>query len=167
MIENEVTVPTATTSPEAQLPEDTAIAEANTEDMSEATAPEASAPDTDAHEASGTDYEALAREDLEVLRREFVHLGAMQSLAELDNPERYGELRDLGLSPREAYLATAMPKKEKISTYDNRSHLRSSVPKSHGGRVDAMSMAELREARELFAGMSDSEIVRLYKKVNS
>ena len=113
------------------------------------------------------DYEALAREDLEVLRGEFSDLEGVSSLAELDNPVRYGELRDLGLSPREAYLATAMPKREKARPYDNRSHLRSSVPKSHGGRVDTMSVGELREARELFEGMSDAEIVRLYKKVNS
>lgn len=120
-----------------------------------------------ADEESAIDYEALAREDLEVLRGEFSDLEGISSLAELDNPVRYGELRDLGLSPREAYLATAMPKREKARPYDNRSHLRSSVPKSHGGRVDTMSVGELREARELFEGMSDAEIVRLYKKVNS
>ena len=116
---------------------------------------------------SAIDYEALAREDLEILRGEFSDLEGVSSLAELDNPIRYGELRDLGLSPREAYLATAMPKRERARAYDNRSHLRSSVPKSHGGRVDTMRVDELREARELFEGMSDAEIVRLYKKVNS
>ena len=113
------------------------------------------------------DYEALEKEDLEALKEEFPHLRSLHSVIELDNPERYAKLRDLGLSAREAYLATTNPKKEKPVTYDNRSHLHSTVPKSHGGRVDAMSIGELHEARELFAGMSDSEIIRLYKKVNS
>lgn len=115
---------------------------------------------------TGIDYEALAKEDLETLKREFPALHDLTTLLELEQPERYGELRDLGLSPREAYLATNTQRSERRS-YDNRSHLHSSVPKSHGGRVDAMSINELREARELFSGMSDSEIVRLYKKVNS
>ena len=114
-----------------------------------------------------TDYEALAKADLIALSEEFPSLRSISSILELDNPERYAQLRDLGLSPREAYLATATRKPEKGIKYDNRSHLHSSVPKSHGGRVDAMSIGELREARDLFSGMSDSEIVRLYKKVNS
>ena len=113
------------------------------------------------------DYEALAREDVSSLKREFAELSALSSILELDNPTRYGELRDLGLSPREAYLATRTRGKEKTVVYDNRSHLRSAIPKSHGGGIDTMGIGELREARELFAGMSDAEIIRLYKKVNS
>ncbi len=143
---------------------DTLTVEAPEEDV---TASEVEEKTAEIVEEALPDYATIAKEDLQALKGEFPELEGLASLLELDNPERYGELRDLGLSPREAYLASSLPKREKTIPYDNRSHLRSSVPKSHGGRVDAMSISELREARELFAGMSDAEIVRLYKKVNS
>ena len=113
------------------------------------------------------DYSILEQEDLDALKAEFPSLREITSVIELDNPTRYAQLRDLGLSAREAYLATAAQKKERTEAYDNRSHLHSSVPKSHGGRTDVMSIGELQSARELFMGLSDNEIVRLYKKVNS
>ena len=156
MIENEQDLTQNSNSEEELIPpliEDSALEAESTEEAEERDEPK-------------IDYETLAKEDLETLKREFPALSAITSLLELEQPERYGELRDLGLSPREAYLATNTLRSEKRS-YDNRSHLHSTVPKSHGGRVDAMSISELREVRELFSGMSDSEIVRLYKKVNS
>ena len=79
----------------------------------------------------------------------------------LCNIERYRELRALGLSVEEAYRATA----KKRPATDNRAHLSVSVggggvPTSHG-----ISEPELRSAREIFSGMSDAEIRRLYKRV--
>ena len=91
----------------------------------------------------------------------------MTSLSELENPARYGALRELGLTAREAYLATTTPKAPISHTYDNRSHLRSSVPRTHGAVGEQMSVNEMRAARELFSDLSDSEIVKLYKKVHA
>lgn len=48
---------------------------------------------------------------------------------------------------------------------DTRAHLTSSVPRTAASPKQLMTPAELREARELFSGLSDSEINRLYKKV--
>ncbi len=84
-----------------------------------------------------------------------------ENAAELCNLERYRELRALGLNVDEAYRATA----KKRSATDNRAHLSVSVggggaPMSHG-----ISEPELRSAREIFSGMSDAEIRRLYKRV--
>ena len=129
-------------------------------------APSEEAPRDVADEPSGggVDYEALAREDLLALQREFPSLLSLRSVAELPNPTRYGALRDLGLSPREAYLAVGG---EIRKTRDNRSHLHSSVPRTRAGVHGEMSAAELESARNLFGDLSDAEICKLYQKVKA
>lgn len=111
--------------------------------------------------ASPIDYEALAREDAEILASTFPSLRGITSVAELKNPLRYAALRDLGLSPKEAYLATCEP----TAAYDNRSHLFSTAQGKRGSAETQMTRSELEAARELFAGLSDREIHSLYKKV--
>lgn len=111
-----------------------------------------------------TDYAALASEDLSRLRKEFPELSSLGDLTELEDPVRYGALRELGLTPREAYLATTTPRP--LPRYDNRSHLRSAIPRTVTAREDGMSEGELLQARDLFTGLSDSELHRLYQKVN-
>ena len=108
------------------------------------------------------DYEALIKADLEVLRNSIPGLEDIEDISELENPVRYGALRDLGLNPVEAYRATTSERK---THSDNRSHLRSSVPKSVHTNTSEMSYRELALAREIFSGVSDAEIQRLYKKV--
>lgn len=108
------------------------------------------------------DYEALAEKDIEELRREFHEARELRSITELDNPVRFAELREMGLSPREAYLATQKTK----ARHDNRSHLVGSMPSVRGGRAASMTQSELYQAREIFSGMSDTEIQALYKKVS-
>ncbi len=108
------------------------------------------------------DYGEIEKQDLEELRTLFPHLKDIESITELQNPFRYAALRDLGLTPREAYMATNEP----IHRYDNRSHLRSSVPKGANAPSGILSSSELEAARELFSGLSDREIQKLYKKVS-
>ena len=108
------------------------------------------------------DYEKLAREDMKELISLFPYLSEKESIYELSNPLRYAALRDLGLSPKEAYLATCEP----VVRYDNRSHLRSAVPRAAGAASDMLGAKELEAARELFSGLSDREIQKLYKKVS-
>ena len=69
--------------------------------------PEAEKEPPAKQDAVQTDYAAVAREDLRALKAEFPELAAIGSITELNAPLRYAELRDLGASPREAYLATA------------------------------------------------------------
>ncbi len=113
-------------------------------------------------DAPVVDYAELAREDMRELIAIFPHLRGKESVAELDNPLRYAALRDLGLTPKEAYLATNGYNKG----YDNRSHLQSAVPKPAAASCDMLDARGLEAARELFAGLSDREIQRLYKKVS-
>ena len=105
------------------------------------------------------DYSAVVLEDLKILREEFAELASISDICELNNPLRYAALRDLGLSPVEAYLATAKRVKK-----DNRSHLvatRTVSVEKNG----AMSDSELAAAREIFSGISDRELRKLYKRV--
>ena len=117
--------------------------------------------DTPEDEKEAIDYRALAESDFAQLQELFPELRAKKSIAELSNPLRYAALRDLGLSPKEAYLATEEPHRR----YDNRSHLKSAVPGSAGASEIYLSGGELEAARELFSGLSDREIQKLYKKV--
>ena len=107
------------------------------------------------------DYESLMREDLAELKREFSELGDIDSITELSNPLRYAALRDLGLSPKEAYMATT-PRKPLA---DNRSHLSAAVGKSASRPSVSIPPAQLRMARDLFRDMSDAEINALYRRV--
>lgn len=108
----------------------------------------------------GVDYGALIESDLNTLRSQFPELGGINDITELNNPLRYAALRDLGLTPEEAYLATA-----KRRAQDTRAHLRSAHGRNAATPLGMMSQHEMSAARDLFPGLSDAEIQRLYKKV--
>ena len=107
------------------------------------------------------DYAAVLGADIEELKATFPELGGMQNIDELADPVRFGALRDLGLTAKEAYLASGGKKR----SYDNRTHLISSVPGGARSAVDGISRVELDMARDIFGSMSESEIQKLYRKV--
>lgn len=113
-------------------------------------------------EESKIDYEQLVREDVLALAGEFPELRELRDVTELPDPLRYAALRDLGLTPAEAYLATSAKKRRA----DNRSHLYA-VRTVTASRKGAMSEAELAAAREIFVGVPDSQIRHLYKRVTN
>ena len=76
---------------------------------------------------------------------------------------RYADLRALGLTPKEAYLATSEMRK----VQDTRMHLVTSMPRAAKSPVTGMSRREMEIARTLFDGISDEEIKRLYSKVKA
>ena len=109
-----------------------------------------------------TDYEKLIEEDLAALVAEFPELQGIRCVTDLDNPIRYAALRDLGLSPREAYLATCARRIFR----DNRSHLKGTVPRAASLPRGTISETELNEARRIFPDLSDMDIRKLYRKVS-
>ena len=112
------------------------------------------------------DFAALAARDLSALCEAFPELTGMASLAELPEPERYGELREAGLSPIEAFCASHH-KILMARRTDNRAHLSPSVGRTAstaGGRISA---AALSDARDLFPSLSDREIEALYRRVST
>ena len=106
--------------------------------------------------------ESQIEDDMEELKKQFPELSGISRITELENPLRYGALRDLGLSPSEAYLATHGRKR--IS--DNRYHLFAS-PAISASAHGAISEKEMEAARDIFPDISDKEIRKLYKKVTS
>lgn len=117
------------------------------------------ATETDAM-GDAEDYVALAEADLAVLREKFPAARGLRTLSEMPGAVRFAELRELGLSPEEAYLAT-----RPASEYrpDNRAHLISSAPR-HAAPAATMSASEMRAARELFGNLSDQEIDSLFRR---
>ncbi|MBO5907170.1 MAG: hypothetical protein J6Q85_03355 [Clostridia bacterium] len=113
--------------------------------------------DVAASEESGT--RATFEGDLAALVSEFPELSARLSDGFV-NTERYSKLRSLGLTPTEAYLATA-----RTHTKNNRSHLTSSVPAGAKSPSCGMSKREMETAKYLFGDLSEREIVALYNKV--
>lgn len=120
-------------------------------------------PTNDSADGPAVDYAAIAAADLVELKEQFPELSEYEDITEIDNPLRYAALRDLGLTPREAYLAT----NERHRRIDNRAHLSTAVPKGAGVPRGGMSREELYRARELFGNMSDAELHSLYRKVNA
>jgi hypothetical protein len=115
----------------------------------------------DAYEsADEIDYEALIASDIAQLKAEFPELSGIEDVTDLHNPLRYAALRDLGLSPAEAYLATA-----KRSAQDTRSHLKSAHGRNAVTQMGMMTQRELAAARDLFPDLSDSQLQQLYKRV--
>ena len=122
-------------------------------------------PDTAADEdtedlQSEPSVNEMLMDDLAELKEEFCELQGINDIAELHNPTRYAALRDLGLTPKEAYLATSVAKKA-----DTRSHLRGGVPHIAKSPVSSMTRREWQIARALFEDMTDSDIEKLYRKV--
>ena len=128
---------------------------------SEPSVEEASEPKDAEGAEEFVDYGALATRDIEEIHAHFPDSRHIKTVHALDNPERFAELRDLGLSAYEAYLATQSQRRVR----DNRAHLKGSVPRGASGPAISMSIGELDSMRDVFGTLSDSEIQSLYKRV--
>lgn len=155
---------------EKEMTEVQAPSEADTEAIAPITAEDEKAETEPENEQEKTSpesdedfYQALIEKDLEELRLAFPEARNITDITELENPLRYAHLRDLGLSASEAYLATS-PKRQRT---DTRAHLTSAVSRIAASPKNSMTRRELDSAREIFSGMSDSEIQNLYKKVTT
>ncbi len=145
------TLPTDTVLPEEEIPP-TADAEADnaSEDESGARAP-------------SVDLAALAAADLSEIKRLSPVYAEAESLCELPFAHRFAELRELGLSVREA-LAAAAPR---LSPENGKAHLRPSVGVGRTRPAGTMSAEELAEARALFRDLDERAIHALYRKVTT
>ena len=112
-------------------------------------------------EEEPVDYEQLAAEDLAEIKRLDPSYAPASHLGELPFARRFAELRDLGLSVKEA-LAAAAPRFER---QDGKTHLRAVAPR--GARIPegTLDRDRMKEAKQLFAGLSEQEINALYRRV--
>lgn len=114
-------------------------------------------------EYAEVDYRELIDADIKALKASFPELSELSDISELEDPMRYGALRDLGLTPEEAYRATTT--RARVQKNDNRAHLRSSAPRAASSPTSNMSYREMEIAKSIFSDISDAEIQRLYRKV--
>ncbi len=112
--------------------------------------------------AEPIDYAKMAEQDLLAVRRLCPALSELESLSELPSAERFGELRELGLSVAEALGALGLT----AAKHDTRSHLRASVPRRLGDAGVRMTPSELEIAKRLFPRLGEREITRLYRRVS-
>ena len=118
------------------------------------------------------EFEKKKRADLSEVQALYPETKQYGDIENIPNFRRFAELRDMGLSPKEAYIA-ANPDAARESVAaavkqgalnDTKKHLRSSVPKGAKDGSVRMSRGDLAEWRELFPGKSDKEIVALYRQ---
>ncbi len=125
-------------------------------------------PSEAGEEAESTDerFARTEREDLAVLSEALPELASLTSLSALSSPTRYGELRELGLSPVEAYLATE-GRHALGRTQDSRAHLVGSIGRTASTAGSRIGSAELSAARDLFPSLTDGEIEALWRRVET
>ena len=124
-------------------------------------------------QGAAVDYASMATADIAELGRLYPSLG-ITDLRQIDNPGRYGALREMGLSVEEAFLATnadrvhAHSSGTTVHRADGKAHIRGDMPAKGASATDGftLSASQMRDARELFPGMSDKEIIALYKSVS-
>lgn len=119
-----------------------------------------------------TEFERMATADLAVLKQEFPELKDVKHISEIPNFKRFGECRDKGLSPKEAFSAanpdgiraSVAKATRREALNDTKSHLRSNVPSSAKDDAIAIPKRELAEWREMFPHLSEKELKALYRK---
>lgn len=133
------------------------------------------APESDAEresekneeEESPEDFEARANEDLAELCRLYPALG-ITSLRDLNNAKRFGELREKGLSVREAFYATnadmLMQRAEATGAAraNGKAHLGGVKGKASTGEGSAMTGADRALMREFFGDDAPSSEIEKY-----
>ena len=120
-------------------------------------------------------FEETIRQDLAEIHAAYPETKAYKSVREFPQLERFAQLRDAGLSAKEAYIASHPDSvRASVATAarqqarnEGKSHLHSSVPKGARDRSVVISKKQLAEYRELFPEKSDKEIIALYKQASS
>jgi hypothetical protein len=116
--------------------------------------------------------EKMVQSDLNELHNLFPETKSIAKFESIPNCKRYAELRDLGLSVKEAYTAAnpdarreAIANSVKQQTINaSKSHLKSNVPIASKDTSIKITRGEMAQMKELFPEKSYKELVALYKK---
>lgn len=122
-----------------------------------------------------TKFNAKIAADLAEVQAAYPDAKAYASVNDFPNFKEFGRLRDLGLSPKQAYIAShpdavrqnvaAATRQQSLN--DTKKHLKPAVSKASRDNTITMTKKELAECRDLFPGMSDKEIMKLYRDTKS
>ena len=116
--------------------------------------------------------EKMVQSDLNELHTLFPETKNVLKFENIPNCRRYAELRDKGLSVKEAYSAAnpdgrrdAIASSVKQQTINaSKSHLKSNVPIASKDTSVKITRGEMAQMRDLFTDKSDKELIALYKK---
>lgn len=118
-------------------------------------------------------FENLKKADLAALHAAYPETAALDDVEKMDNFRRFAELRDAGLSVKEAYAA-ANPEAMRKSAAERgkrlagtKAHIKSAAPKGAAGESTDMPPREMARWREMFPGYTDKQIKELFKRANS
>lgn len=120
-------------------------------------------------------YEQMKASDLAAIHAEYPETKKYKSVEEFPNFKRFGELRDGGASPGEAFIASHSKQVQSFASgvgrqkalNESKNHLRSVVPKASEDKSVKMSPGELETYREMFPDKSDKEILSLYRRAKT
>lgn len=118
-------------------------------------------------------FENLKKADLAELHATYPETAELDDVEKMENFRRFAELRDKGLSAKEAYAA-ANPEAMRKSAAERgkrlagtKAHIKSAAPKGVAGESTDMPPREIARWREMFPGYTDKQIKELFKRANS
>ena len=119
-------------------------------------------------------FEAKMAADLAEVHAAYPSTRGYTSVKQLPNFSEFARLRDLGVSPKQAYIAAnpdavtaaAAESARQRSMNDGKGHLKPAVRKSSKDNSLALSKKDMAMYRDAFPNLSDKEILALYKQAN-
>jgi hypothetical protein len=118
------------------------------------------------------EFEKKMKADLAEVHAAYPETRAYDSVTKFPNFAKFGQFRDKGLSPKEAYIAanpdtvraSVATATKRQSLNETKSHLKPVVSKQSKDNSVTITKKEMAEYRELFPNMSDKEIMSLYRQ---
>lgn len=119
-------------------------------------------------------FEAKMAADLAEVHAAYPSTRGYTSVKQLPNFSEFARLRDLGVSPKQAYIAAnpdavtaaAAESARQRSMNDGKGHLKPAVRKSSNDTSLVLSKKDMAMYRDAFPDLSDKEILALYKQAN-
>ncbi len=119
-------------------------------------------------------FEAKMAADLAEVHAAYPSTRGYTSVKQLPNFSEFARLRDLGVSPKQAYIAAnpdavtaaAAESARQRSMNDGKGHLKPAVRKSSKDTSLVLSKKDMAMYRDTFPELSDKEIMALYKQAN-
>lgn len=119
-------------------------------------------------------FEAKMAADLAEVHAAYPSTRGYTSVKQLPNFSEFARLRDLGVSPKQAYIAAnpdavtaaAAESARQRSMNDGKGHLKPAVRKSSKDNSLVLSKKDMAMYRDTFPELSDKEILALYKQAN-
>ena len=119
-------------------------------------------------------FEQKMAADLAEVHAAYPSTRGYTSVKQLPNFSEFARLRDLGVSPKQAYIAAnpdavtaaAAESARQRSMNDGKGHLKPAVRKSSKDNSLVLSKKDMAMYRDTFPDLSDKEILALYKQAN-